>query len=141
MWIIISQLICIICKIYRIKVLWKLEFWHKSSFTFSAKYLANIAFSEFFKDECYLPRDHYWLDFGDLEKQNCLTKLWHNYFITLLIWSVSMEVLVDCKIELTYTLLMLYLWQVLPIFRKVFQFWHIFASKMLLIPTWVIAQS
>ena len=32
--------ICAVCKIYRIKLLWKLEFWHKNWLTFSEKPLA-----------------------------------------------------------------------------------------------------
>ena len=40
----------------------------KILFTFQQNLLA---FPEFLNDECHLPRDHYWLYFGDLKKRNC----------------------------------------------------------------------
>ena len=95
MWI-ISQFICGICKLYRIKLLWKLEFWH-NFFNFLAKSLANIAFPEFVRWMPSTQRSSLVILRWSIKK---VLFLWYNSFKTSLIWPLSMEVLVDVKIEL-----------------------------------------
>ena len=109
MWI-ISQLIRVICKFYRIKLLRKLKFWLENLFTFLAQYLANIAFPEFPR---WMPYTQLSLlvKFGDLYIQNCfydITTLrlrfeMHSSVLHLKIFEVSLSYIeVFCSEKLQF---------------------------------------
>ena len=144
-----SQFICKIFKICRLKLLQKLKFWHKNLFTFSAKYLAHIAFPEFFRRMSSTQRSLMVIFWWSIKAKLFLCfycfYMFSLFFFSSLIWVTSLEDLVDGKIELTYTLLCYNFDNFAPtsiiFFGRCFSSDVSFLWRMFLIPAWIIAQS